>query len=278
MNAFLAGLVDRAQGRAPVLERRPRALFEPQRPEPAARIEEIAQDTSADEPRVAAAASHAAHPSLERPIDRPLLPAVAPLARPVGREPAPARHESMPARPALLAVEPLPASRRGSASTDDDAPRSPRRSSTPEARDTSREPAPRRAETANAALPTAPVRPRSAEATAREPRPREASTPASPAVTTVQHVHHHHAASPAAARATTPVVCPAVLLAKAAQSPPPRREPAAAPASPPPVQITIGRVEVRAVHAPAERARSAAPAAPRLSLDDYLRRRSGGSR
>jgi len=91
-------------------------------------------------------------------------------------------------------------------------------------------------------------------------------------------VHHHGTATQTAVRATPPVARPAVLLAKAAQSPLPRREPAAALALQPPVQITIGRVEVRAVHAPAERARSAAPAAPRLSLDDYLRRRSGGSR
>ena len=32
MTGFLSHLVDRAQGRAPVLERRPRALFEPERP------------------------------------------------------------------------------------------------------------------------------------------------------------------------------------------------------------------------------------------------------
>jgi hypothetical protein len=44
----------------------------------------------------------------------------------------------------------------------------------------------------------------------------------------------------------------------------------------PPVQVTIGRVDVRAVAAPpaAERSRRNAP---RLSLEQYLRERSEGS-
>jgi hypothetical protein len=43
----------------------------------------------------------------------------------------------------------------------------------------------------------------------------------------------------------------------------------------PVINITIGRVEVRAAHAPAA-PRQQSGAAPRLSLDDYLRRRAGG--
>lgn len=62
----------------------------------------------------------------------------------------------------------------------------------------------------------------------------------------------------------------------------PRRAPdeaptAAAPA--PTIQVTIGRVEVRATNAAAPpRQPGASAAAPRLSLEEYMRRRSGGHR
>lgn len=51
-------------------------------------------------------------------------------------------------------------------------------------------------------------------------------------------------------------------------------------AAPPIVQVTIGRIEVRAVTPsapPAPRA-PARPQGPALSLDEYLRRRNGGGR
>ena len=50
------------------------------------------------------------------------------------------------------------------------------------------------------------------------------------------------------------------------------------PHAPATVEITIGRVEVRALHppAPADRREVAAPAAPALSLEDYLRGQSEG--
>lgn len=62
----------------------------------------------------------------------------------------------------------------------------------------------------------------------------------------------------------------ALRAAVHATAPAPAREPA-------PVQVTIGRVEVRAVTAaaPAERSKRAPP---RLSLDQYLRERGGGGR
>jgi hypothetical protein len=53
------------------------------------------------------------------------------------------------------------------------------------------------------------------------------------------------------------------------------RAQAAARAELPPVEVTIGRVEVHAVVAPASAARSQRTA-PRLSLDQYLRERHGG--
>jgi hypothetical protein len=46
----------------------------------------------------------------------------------------------------------------------------------------------------------------------------------------------------------------------------------------PSVSISIGRVEIRAAQPGAPSSRAAKPAGPKLSLDDYLRGRSGGSR
>jgi hypothetical protein len=48
--------------------------------------------------------------------------------------------------------------------------------------------------------------------------------------------------------------------------------------SAPIIRVTIGRVEVRAIHPPAPVPKSVKPAAPRLSLEDYLRKRERGSR
>jgi hypothetical protein len=72
-----------------------------------------------------------------------------------------------------------------------------------------------------------------------------------------------------------PRITHAVQLAKAIQPSLGNRPLASANSAPPSVHVTIGRVEVRAVAA-AERAttRTAKPAAPRLTLDDYLRERS----
>ena len=74
-------------------------------------------------------------------------------------------------------------------------------------------------------------------------------------------------------------IAQAMQLAKAAA---PRFESAAAPAAAMPqktVQITIGRVEVRAVTAPERAApRAAQKSTARLSLDDYLRDRGRGPR
>ena len=43
----------------------------------------------------------------------------------------------------------------------------------------------------------------------------------------------------------------------------------------PVIRVTIGRIDVRAVNASAPQARRAMPAAPKLSLEEYLRSRSG---
>lgn len=64
-------------------------------------------------------------------------------------------------------------------------------------------------------------------------------------------------------------------LTPAARIFPPHVPPAAAVVPPPTIQVTIGRVEVRATPPPAARQRPRA-AAPMLTLEDYLRRRASG--
>jgi hypothetical protein len=74
---------------------------------------------------------------------------------------------------------------------------------------------------------------------------------------------------------------PAVLVARQQSKATPRRDAPAstALAAPAPVQISIGRIEIRATsNASADRPRAVGPTAPRLSLDDYLRSRNGASR
>jgi len=48
--------------------------------------------------------------------------------------------------------------------------------------------------------------------------------------------------------------------------------------SAPIIRVTIGRVEVRALHPPAPAPKPAKPAPPKLSLEDYLQQREKGSR
>ena len=56
----------------------------------------------------------------------------------------------------------------------------------------------------------------------------------------------------------------------------PQAEPASNP--PPAINVTIGRVEVRAIQEPAPKQKPAKPAAPKLSLENYLQPRNGGDR
>ncbi|HEU5330776.1 MAG TPA: hypothetical protein VFU78_21970, partial [Thermomicrobiales bacterium] len=77
--------------------------------------------------------------------------------------------------------------------------------------------------------------------------------------------------SPRQAILAQPQVRPLTVPTPAPRPSEPQREAA------PSIQVTIGRVEVRAV--PAETpARAARPAPPTLSLEDYLRQRNGGRR
>jgi hypothetical protein len=58
-----------------------------------------------------------------------------------------------------------------------------------------------------------------------------------------------------------------------------RREEGASPVTPQTIQVTIGRIEVRATtSAPAKAERRERRGAQVMSIDDYLRQRTGGAR
>ena len=74
----------------------------------------------------------------------------------------------------------------------------------------------------------------------------------------------------------TMVARPRTRLAQPAGPVPAEGEqPASGPESPPTIRVTIGRVEVRAVMPPAPEPAPPTRHAPQLSLDDYLKQRSG---
>ncbi len=92
------------------------------------------------------------------------------------------------------------------------------------------------------------------------------------------------AASPASAISFQPAsasdpprepVAPAPVMLSEPVTPP--SEPAAPP-HPPRITVHIGRVEVRAVSSPPPSRLRSQPPAPKLGLDEYLRRREGGTR
>ena len=88
--------------------------------------------------------------------------------------------------------------------------------------------------------------------------------------------------TPPAPTPLTKVVAPAHATIPRISPAPSSREPARSadnPFSPRPVHITIGRIEVRAVHPPPQPVRRRpAPAAPKISLEEYLKQRHGGRR
>jgi hypothetical protein len=76
----------------------------------------------------------------------------------------------------------------------------------------------------------------------------------------------------------TIVARPRTRLAQPAEPVPAEgKQPVSGPESPPTIRVTIGRVEVRAVMPPAPEPAPPPRHAPRLSLDDYLKQRSGES-
>jgi hypothetical protein len=144
-----------------------------------------------------------------------------------------------------------------------------------------------------APAPPTPPRPAADSDARTRPPPPAPRTPAQPSSDAV--VPHAPAPVPPAAEPPRPSVTAPV----ARQADPPRlqQRPAAlglspqlarrtAPAAPrapmpvrgapPPIEVTIGRVEIRAVAPAAPAPQRARAAGPRLTLDDYLRSRGGG--
>ncbi len=261
MPGFLATLVARAEGRLPLLERRPRALFEPaagapapllapadarlesggmaSAPTPLPRAHEVhvtAPHREAREP-LPALTIHHAPPGLLQPANAPLAPRADPSAR----------SDAAPAAPLVAAPVARPAARAADAS----APLT--RAS---AGSSNEEP-----------MPTLPrAGPPHDPAAAVVPVTRPAKEPVQQAGT-LQH------------RATSPTLATVARARDRAGLPSRRDTPAAAAPAPAPVQISIGRVEIRAAQAAtADRPRATGPAAPKLSLDDYLRGRNGAAR
>lgn len=283
MNHFLAGLIDRAEGRMPVLERRARALFEPPEPGGSRPLESLEYDDIPTRSRHAAQSHRSDDVGTPRPPMRVDTPpsdvrqrdAIA-VRHSDDAERAPRRNSDATPRGGSLTAEHVPSVRpRAALAGDVDriAPHATPREPVvdrPESRApiVERTPAPERAPIA-ARTPMSEQRP-----APRERRVLDAP-PAMVRSTSVERTRASLPATPKSNEAVTPRS--AVLLARAQTSATIRRERPAA-VLPPPVQITIGRVEVRAVAAPSGRAPSSAPAAPRLSLDEYLRQRDGAAR
>lgn len=278
---YLARLVERALPDTPLIRRRQPALFEPDRPWTGTRVDESFEETESP--------ARASHRDADANVQRPPPPAPsqdAPTpphegaARVVEAARAPGegrdtttvivRHETLhvqvPVADASIRRAEFDAAKRARATVP--AP-----------------PAP------PAAVPVQPARAVQPPAEARRVEPSPAVRPDPPRrVAPVVQPVPARAQSPIASRDVAERVRDAGAR-RAAQAahpsmphPVPRRAVRAAAFAPPqaparelpPVEVTIGRVEVRAASAPAREAPRASRAAPRLSLDQYLRERTGG--
>jgi hypothetical protein len=288
MTTFLASLIERAKLSAPILERRQRSLFEPVagRGPPAPRIlgsgrgavESLEEEVEAlppdgrdvalsrpAEPPPRAAMPHRAEFPVPAPAGRAETPR--PLEVPVPPAPASRRADAQPA-PAPSRVASMRAAETGPA----EAAMRPRTHPVEVVAETPLRRAERRAETVERAVPASPRQPPPRPAAMPLPstpdlRPARPPAPDTPPALPARTLPSSAALRPPAA----PV--PAALLTRARLAAPGP----AAPPTPPPLQISIGRIEVRAQPAAAEARRSIRPA-PRLSLEDYLGYRREGVR
>jgi hypothetical protein len=279
---FIRQLIERAEGRAPLLERRQRALFEPRAPwsatatNPMMVEREEPVEAQSRAPRIAGPEQ-----SLPRAIDKAPSPSTKPLAessQPIqilqGAQPP-----TTPPLRAAMASAPLTEPRpKTAANTGNSKPfaaptqvqaRQPAAAALP-ARDVpvaAAQPS-KAAPIAKAVVRAEPPARVATRAREEQPEPRQRATNKAPALASLQPV------MPAQRVPTRRDSAPAVLLARA-QSPS-RSTTAAAPSpAPAPVNISIGRVEVRAHSGPPERAaRPVRNQGPQLKLDDYLRERS----
>jgi translation initiation factor IF-2 len=257
MPGFLATLVARAEGQLPLLERRPRALFEPAVDAPAAPL--ATMDT-----RPGRGAAPAAPPP--RAVEARMAPhretGEPPPSPPIGHTP-----------PGLSQAAGVPLAPRADSPVRPEAEHGALLVALPAAHPTAR--------AADVPAPTART---SADASREEPPPvlqragplREPVPVVVPAARPVK-----EPAPPSGAlqhRATSSTLGTVARARDPGVGSSRHAMPAAAAPLPAPVQISIGRVEIRAVQAAADRPRATGPAAPKLSLDDYLRGRSGTTR
>lgn len=293
MSEYFSALLGRGAGWLPVLERRPRSLFEPLAGRPAA-APRGADEGDASEPRGA---------SLSPPRGRSAAPPAArqepTTARWADEAPAPARRDeavaaqahSGPAVPQAVSLlpRPVPMIARRDASETQRSDRAVRVSSVQhsetarriDALVSSRESVPLRSSSLHSRSSRSPASrshtepddQRLGEAPPSPPKPMAVGwrEPVPAAATAAR-----AGASLAPMQAARPR--PAVLLARSQNAAVSRRDAQGVAGSPAPVQISIGRVEIRAVQAPVDTPRQAGPAAPRLSLDAYLRSRNGAAR
>ena len=284
MSRFLSDLLERAQNRLPLLERRPRAVFEPMRAaagQPGLELstsEEVQSDDAANGREESSAApaierqsgrvAPSARPRVEQ-ASRPGLKAIEPAApvadsRLAALEPAPQLAAHPPGVPAAAALVAPKLVRAREASSHLEPPiAAPIPALAPVA-------APGRVRSTEPDGLSAPQRSspeigREAPARAR----RRAPDPQAERAAAISNALNPQRLAP---------MPTAALLAKA-RSPTQQALPASVPATPTAIQISIGRVEVRADApvAPAKR-RDPRPEGPRLTLEAYLNERDRSTR
>ena len=263
MSDFLSRVLARSQGQAPVLQRRRASLFEPQ-------------------PAVA---------QVESPASRPASPQPAPSA-PLSREPA-AVMERAPIQPFPVAVrapaelDATPVSRSESPVRSREQPREPAEErgtvlvevglGPPIAAPVARPMAPSfEASVAPPVVtPGAPLARPSAPAPAVTPPVRRRAGVPRPGSETIPRAGSEAVAPAPRPTVVTPLPRPPLSSARGLTRRPAAPVMTSAPPAPA-IQVTIGRIEVRAVQSPSAPARRQGPAGPRLSLEEYLKSRAGG--
>jgi hypothetical protein len=284
MSAYLSRLIDRTQGSAPALQRRRPALFEPVVPWTGSMTgsTRASQDGFVErhEPATASRRVTVSDPDTNPP-DSPMQPMTAPPHGQVA--PGVAMNHTMSAQ-----ARPSPAERASTQATmpshgpsvndagdlawaHPDTKQPPTRVPVIDA--TSRDGAEREA---RVRVPEA----HSAMHPSRSDSPAFATPLAPPSQASHARIEDGSQAVPrasvAALRTTPPPTRPTVTRTAFQPGMPTTAQTAAAS---PTVQITIGCIEVRAISEPARGAQRVSPAAaPRLSLDDYLRTRGGTRR
>lgn len=292
MNGYVASLVSRALGEAPVLRPRTPSLFEGYAGPPA--TVEAAPDAG-PAPRPARTpsgpASAVREPHARSVEDPPPVSASAPEEQPITPPGTPPTRLEATVRP----VQPLserPAAPRTSL------PESPLRVAQPSAQHLTHH---EERIVVSRAVPEAasPVRPASEPGTAAAPvapatnrmRMTPPPTPASsPHERHEERREEHHDVVDATVRAgrsitpapavmapQTPRLSPSLIAPPRAMTPaPPAAALSAAPPAEPTIRVTIGRVDVRAVVQPAQARRTAEVSRPKLTLEDYLGGGGGG--